>query len=105
MVNRLGSVYSPELFSSLLHCVFCLLFAGQTKTHCQRAVEALPDPAPLGAYVPQCDEDGNYVPRQVHGSTGYSWCVDQDGNEIPETRRAPFELPANCGGGTATNHR
>lgn len=28
---------------------------------------------PLGAYIPQCDTDGNYSPVQYH--EGFSWCV------------------------------
>ena len=29
----------------------------------------------IGAYVPQCSEDGNFNATQCHGSTGYCWCV------------------------------
>ncbi|XP_036893244.1 nidogen-1 [Sturnira hondurensis] len=43
-------------------------------------------PLPLGLFVPQCDEHGNYVPTQCHGSTGYCWCVDRDGRELEGTR-------------------
>ncbi|KAK1789311.1 hypothetical protein P4O66_015245 [Electrophorus voltai] len=38
-----------------------------------------------GFYAPQCDEQGNYRPLQCWHSTGYCWCVDKDGNEIPGT--------------------
>lgn len=43
-------------------------------------------PLPLGLFVPECDEYGNYVPTQCHGSTGYCWCVDRDGRELEGTR-------------------
>lgn len=39
-----------------------------------------------GAYVPQCDESGDFMPVQCHGSIGSCWCVDSDGSEIAGTR-------------------
>ncbi|KAM5170893.1 HLA class II histocompatibility antigen gamma chain isoform 2-T2 [Mantella aurantiaca] len=39
-----------------------------------------------GAYVPQCDEDGDYTPKQCWRSTGFCWCVYNNGTEIPGTR-------------------
>jgi hypothetical protein len=39
----------------------------------------------MGEFVPDCAEDGSYAPIQCNGSTGYCWCVDEDGNEIPGT--------------------
>lgn len=39
-----------------------------------------------GYFKPQCDEQGNYLPMQCWHSTGYCWCVDKDGAEIPDTR-------------------
>ncbi|XP_075049415.1 nidogen-2 [Mixophyes fleayi] len=44
---------------------------------------------PVGVFVPECDEEGNYVPQQCHSSTGHCWCVDQNGVEVDGTRRAP----------------
>ncbi|PWS23177.1 hypothetical protein DKP78_14510, partial [Enterococcus faecium] len=40
-----------------------------------------------GFYKPQCDEEGNYLPTQCWHSTGYCWCVDKNGTEIPNTRQ------------------
>ena len=79
---------------SLLLC--SVVPGSSTKTHCQLAVEAIPQPVPIGRYVPQCDETGEYNPRQVHGSTGYSWCVDRQGNEIPGTRTPPYDPSPVC---------
>ncbi|KAK1158759.1 nidogen-2-like [Acipenser oxyrinchus oxyrinchus] len=54
-----------------------------------------PRPA-VGAYVPQCDEEGNYQPLQCHGSTGHCWCVDSRGQERPRTRTSPGTPPTRC---------
>jgi len=54
------------------------------------------NPPPPGAYVPQCDANGNFVPLQLYGSTGYSWCVSTDGTEIPGTRVGPSAPSPNC---------
>ncbi|XP_058264276.1 CD74 molecule, major histocompatibility complex, class II invariant chain a isoform X1 [Hemibagrus wyckioides] len=48
-----------------------------------------------GFFQPQCDEEGNYKPRQCWYSTGYCWCVDINGNEIPGTLKRG---PVNCNG-------
>ncbi|KAK2181081.1 hypothetical protein NP493_413g02087 [Ridgeia piscesae] len=50
----------------------------------------------LGAYVPQCTDDGKYQKRQCHGSTGYCWCVNEDGAEVDGTRKGPSEGPVEC---------
>ncbi|XP_045902230.1 nidogen-1-like [Micropterus dolomieu] len=47
-----------------------------------------PRPA-VGHYVPQCDEHGAYQPTQCHASIGQCWCVDANGQEIPNTRTGP----------------
>ena len=53
----------------------------------------------IGAFVPQCEADGSYSPLQMHGSTGYSWCVDDQGAELT-TRVGPGgavgETAASC---------
>ncbi|XP_036210818.1 nidogen-1 [Myotis myotis] len=50
-------------------------------------------PLPPGMFVPECDEHGQYVPTQCHGSTGYCWCVDRDGRELEGTRTRPGMRP------------
>ncbi|XP_037677554.1 nidogen-1 [Choloepus didactylus] len=50
-------------------------------------------PRPPGLFVPECDEHGHYMPTQCHGSTGYCWCVDQDGREVEGTRTRPGMRP------------
>jgi len=39
----------------------------------------------IGEFVPQCEEDGSYSPIQCWFSTGYCWCVDENGVEISGT--------------------
>ncbi|MEQ2203306.1 hypothetical protein XENOCAPTIV_028413, partial [Xenoophorus captivus] len=41
---------------------------------------------PVGQYIPECDENGDYLPVQCHSSTRQCWCVDRNGQEIPGTR-------------------
>uniref|UniRef100_A0A7N9AKH4 Nidogen 2a (osteonidogen) n=1 Tax=Mastacembelus armatus TaxID=205130 RepID=A0A7N9AKH4_9TELE len=64
------------------------------KTHCEhhrdRVQTLSPEGYPIaGAYVPQCDDNGQYLPQQCHDSTGYCWCVDSRGQERPGTRTPP----------------
>nr|XP_020447653.1 nidogen-2 isoform X7 [Monopterus albus] len=72
------------------------------KTHCEHHRDSIqttsPDGYPIvGAYVPQCDNDGQYTPLQCHSSTGYCWCVDSQGQERAGTRTSPGSPPKNCG--------
>lgn len=71
------------------------------KTDCQWKVEAENKrgngKSLLGAYVPQCKEDGSYEKKQCHGSTGYCWCVDeQTGKEITGTKKGPGQGEVEC---------
>ncbi len=43
---------------------------------CKALRETLDDDLLVGAYVPQCDDDGSFEVVQCWGSTGYCWCVD-----------------------------
>ena len=36
-------------------------------------------PKLIGAFVPKCEDDGSYKKIQCHGSTGYCWCVNDEG--------------------------
>ena len=42
------------------------------------------DDAPMGAFIPQCTENGAFESQQCHGSTGYCWCVDEYGNKLTD---------------------
>ncbi|XP_037127560.1 nidogen-2 isoform X18 [Syngnathus acus] len=74
---------------------------GHPKTHCEhhrdRMQTASPEGyPPVGAFVPQCDANGQYTPLQCHGSTGHCWCVDSQGQERPGTRTSPGAPPTDC---------
>lgn len=45
----------------------------------------------VGVFIPECDSDGAYLPRQCHASTGYCWCVDTEGQEILGTSQRTWE--------------
>jgi len=78
-------------------CLMVRIAVLEELTSCEKAVrESGGLAAPPGAYVPQCDDDGQYKPLQFHASTGHSWCVTTDGTEIPGTRTPPGKPPANC---------
>ncbi|XP_037130748.1 thyroglobulin isoform X3 [Syngnathus acus] len=36
-------------------------------------------------FSPQCDNDGEWRPTQCYHSTGQCWCVDEDGDYVPES--------------------
>ena len=44
--------------------------------------------------LPRCNPDGSFNKVQCVLSVGLCWCVDQDGNEIEETRE--FSLNPKC---------
>lgn len=48
-------------------------------------------------HIPQCDDQGNFMPLQCHGNTGFCWCVDQNGQEVPGTQTPPGSTPPHCG--------
>ncbi|XP_045556575.1 saxiphilin-like [Salmo salar] len=51
---------------------------------------------PIGGYISKCDKDGQYTPEQCWGSTGYCWCVNSTGQEIPDTETPPGTPSINC---------
>ena len=52
----------------------------------------------IGAYTPQCSDDGWYNSRQCHGSSGQCWCVTREGVELNGTRTLPGSDTVNCDG-------
>ncbi|KAM4663238.1 nidogen-2 [Discoglossus pictus] len=74
--------------------------SSQLNTPClerRRSLLGASGPRPRGLYIPDCDEEGNYNPLQCHGSTGYCWCVQKNGEEVPGTRTPPGSASPRCG--------
>ena len=63
----------------------------------------------IGAFVPQCGQDGNYLPIQTHGSTGASWCVHTrtgikiNGTQTERMQGKPI-CPSKCVTTLKSNH-
>jgi len=41
---------------------------------------------PQDKYIPQCDAGGGWKAQQSDAASGFEWCVDENGHEIPDTR-------------------
>ncbi|XP_041869865.1 H-2 class II histocompatibility antigen gamma chain-like isoform X1 [Corvus kubaryi] len=57
--------------------------AEKVQTKCQ--AEAAFGDDQLGRFRPQCDENGDYLPKQCHYSTGFCWCSYKNGTKIEGT--------------------
>lgn len=57
--------------------------ASDGQTTCASARALAMARARPGAFVPQCEQDGSYKPRQCHASTGTCWCADSHGHKLP----------------------
>ncbi|XP_068265028.1 HLA class II histocompatibility antigen gamma chain isoform X2 [Nyctibius grandis] len=67
--------------------------AEKVQTKCQ--AEANAGGVRPGRFRPQCDENGDYLPKQCNGATGYCWCSYKNGTRIEGTAtREKLECPA-----------
>uniref|UniRef100_A0A8C4KAW8 CD74 molecule n=1 Tax=Dromaius novaehollandiae TaxID=8790 RepID=A0A8C4KAW8_DRONO len=67
--------------------------AAKVQTKCQ--VEASSGGVHPGRFRPQCDENGDYLPKQCNASTGYCWCSYKNGTKIEGTdTREKLDCPA-----------
>jgi hypothetical protein len=55
-------------------------------TPCQLELSQVSASTRMGQFRPSCEADGSYSSKQCHGSTGYCWCVDSEGEEVKGTR-------------------
>ena len=74
------------------------LLSVESKTDCQKkrkeAMQQITDDFMTGVFVPQCTSTGEYKKVQCEASTGYCWCVDENGEQVGyETRN---ENSLNC---------
>ncbi|XP_032929033.1 HLA class II histocompatibility antigen gamma chain isoform X1 [Catharus ustulatus] len=66
--------------------------AEKVQTKCQ--AEATFGKDQLGRFRPQCDENGDYLPKQCHFSTGFCWCCYKNGTKIEGTEtRGKLDCP------------
>ena len=64
---------------------------------CEAAEIASDNCGGLGCYIPQCTSDCEWEPMQCWSSTGYCWCVDENGEEIDGTSTPSWEGFPDCG--------
>ena len=51
----------------------------------------------LGIFIPECHpEDGSFLPEQCNVTSGECWCVDNNGDEKPNTRAQVQRGTRNC---------
>ncbi|XP_034533825.1 nidogen-2 isoform X2 [Notolabrus celidotus] len=103
-INGLGSFQCqcrPGFYGDGFYCSPQEGQTGRPKTQCEQHRDSLQSGEPgsqpsLGAFIPQCDSDGQYRSLQCHGSTGHCWCVDIRGQERAETRTPPGTATKDC---------
>ena len=83
-----------KLLIILVTLQFTFSFAQDSLTSCQQA--QLNATGLIGEFVPNCEDDGSYVSIQCWASTGYCWCVDEDGIEIAGTIIPSWEGMPDC---------
>uniref|UniRef100_A0AAY4D127 Thyroglobulin type-1 domain-containing protein n=1 Tax=Denticeps clupeoides TaxID=299321 RepID=A0AAY4D127_9TELE len=76
------NLYTYKTTHGFAHPSTLLILVAELDTKCKLEASKKVNP---GVYKPQCDEQGDYMPMQCWSSTGYCWCVDKNGNKIPET--------------------
>uniref|UniRef100_A0A674H0D6 CD74 molecule n=1 Tax=Taeniopygia guttata TaxID=59729 RepID=A0A674H0D6_TAEGU len=66
--------------------------AAKVLTKCQ--AEATFGTDLVGHFRPQCDENGDYLPKQCNFTTGFCWCCYKNGTKIKDTdTREKLECP------------
>ncbi|KAJ8041542.1 Cysteine-rich motor neuron 1 protein [Holothuria leucospilota] len=68
----------------------------EEETDCQRQARVEQEKGLIGNYIPTCEENGDFTVEQCHGSTGYCWCVNENGVEVLNTKRGPTEERVDC---------
>ena len=83
-----------KIFSALVLFQITFAFAQDPLTPCEQA--QLNSTGLIGEYIPQCEEDGSFASTQCWASTGYCWCVDEYGVEIPGTSIPSWQGMPDC---------
>eukprot|EP00112_Aurelia_sp_Birch-Aquarium-sp1_P026132 Seg9080.2 transcript_id=Seg9080.2/GoldUCD/mRNA.D3Y31 product=Nidogen-2 protein_id=Seg9080.2/GoldUCD/D3Y31 len=50
----------------------------------------------IGSYIPQCKDNGYYLPLQCHASTGICWCTNRYGERVPDSLMKETECDNPC---------
>ncbi len=87
------------LFLFLIVPLFCL---AQLSPCQQEQAEAT---GLIGEFIPDCEDDGSYTAMQCWASTGYCWCVDENGAEIPGTSLPSWQGFPECDSYLAIEHK
>ena len=74
----------------------CLLNFIWTEDCCEAVDIATDNCGGLGCYIPQCTENCDWEPMQCWSSTGYCWCVDENGIEIEGTSTPSWQGLPDC---------
>lgn len=74
---------------NLFKLFFILSVITNVAATCQKKRSEALESNAIGKFIPQCNEEGNYKIFQVHGSTGWFWCVDEITGE-----RTSQQIPA-----------
>ena len=85
------------MFQKLKIILFIYVFNFMFAQDCCDAAEiATNNCGGLGCYIPQCTETCQWESMQCWSSTGYCWCVDEDGNEIEGTSMPSWQGFPDC---------
>ncbi|CAO2590537.1 Nid2 [Lemmus lemmus] len=87
----------PGYHGDGFHCTSDSISSLKPCEHQQRYAQAQHAYPGSRVHIPQCDDQGNFMPLQCHGNTGFCWCVDQNGHEVPGTQTPPGSTPPHCG--------
>ena len=77
----------------LFICFLSLIWAQDC---CEATDDATNNCGGLGCYIPQCTDNCEWEPMQCWSSTGYCWCVDENGEEIEGTSMPSWQGEPNC---------
>ncbi|KAH0520035.1 Nidogen-2 [Microtus ochrogaster] len=95
----------PGYHGDGFHCIADSISSLKPCEHQQRYAQAQHAYPGSRVHIPQCDDQGNFMPLQCHGSTGFCWCVDQKGHEVPGTQTPPGSTPPHCGSSSEPTQR
>ena len=82
-------------FKSIL-LLYLLSTVGYSQDCCDAQDIATNECGGLGCYIPQCTESCEWEPMQCWSSTGYCWCVNEDGEEIEGTSMPSWQGSPDC---------